>query len=448
MVASSVLVMDEVGAPVEHPLVAGVTAVRASLAQALGCPPTGLSDAATLDLLGEVLALAGMVTALTGAVVTDVVGRELAAQRDYPSTEALLTARFRLTRAQANAAVRDARALAGQPMAADLLATGQANPVQALSIVQTLERIDHLPLVSADERVWAEAFLREQATLLDAVQLARAGSDLVEKLTRTPDIDDPAEVARLERDADRAYRPPRWRLPAASRRIRASLVPPGRPVHGRRRGRARAAGQAPARGRRGQGPPQPCPASRRRARRAGRPRPRPGDFADSGGERPHVAVSIDYFRLTQSLSGLLIDTGAVLAPSEARRIACDAGIFPMVLSGSSLAIDIGRASRHWPAGTRRAIVERDRGCVFPGCDRPPSLARVHHRWHWAAGGPTTVDNGALLCEHHHRVVHRHGWTVILDTHGLPALVPPVTIDPAQRTRQHHRFRLRELGPPG
>jgi hypothetical protein len=173
-----------------------------------------------------------------------------------------------------------------------------------------------------------------------------------------------------------------------------------------------------------------------------------GTLPEVGRERPHVAMALDYHRLTESLSGLLIDTGAVLAPSEARRLACDAGIFPMVLSGSSLVLDIGRASRQWPAGIRRAIVARDRGCVFPGCDRPPSLTRVHHRRHWGTGGPTNVDNGALLCEHHHRVVHRHGWAVILDSRGLPTLVPPRGIDPDQRPRQHHRFQLRELGPPG
>jgi Domain of unknown function (DUF222) len=284
--------------------------------------------------------------------------------------------------------------------------------------------------------------------MLDALQLARAGSDLVEKLTRSPDVDDPVEAARLEGEAERTYRQRAGVLTLksdGSRRAWFQLDAPGMATL--------LAGLEPL--------AEPLPEDdgvkdpRTRGQRVADALVElvshaldQGTLPETGGERPHVAMTLDYHRLTESLPGLLIDTGAVLAPSEARRLACDAGIFPMVLSGSSLVLDIGRASRQWPAGTRRAIVARDRGCVFPGCNRPPSLTRVHHRHHWGAGGPTTVDNGALLCEHHHRVVHRHGWAVILDTHGLPALVPPRGIDPDQRPRQHHRFRLRDPGPAG
>ena len=55
---------------------------------------------------------------------------------------------------------------------------------------------------------------------------------------------------------------------------------------------------------------------------------------------------------------------------------------------------------------RRLIAARDRHCVFPGCDAPPSWCDVHHL-HWKTnGGGRSLDNGALLCRRHHTLIHR------------------------------------------
>ncbi|WP_242419678.1 HNH endonuclease signature motif containing protein, partial [Frankia sp. CpI1-P] len=35
-----------------------------------------------------------------------------------------------------------------------------------------------------------------------------------------------------------------------------------------------------------------------------------------------------------------------------------------------------------PPHLRRALAARDRGCTFPGCDRPPSWCEAHHVIHW------------------------------------------------------------------
>jgi hypothetical protein len=60
-------------------------------------------------------------------------------------------------------------------------------------------------------------------------------------------------------------------------------------------------------------------------------------------------------------------------------------------------------------------------------------------WWWTLGGPTDLGNAALLCEFHHRMVHRQGWAMNLAPNGYPQLIPPKSIDPEQRPRQHHRF---------
>src|SRR5690606_20491227 len=63
---------------------------------------------------------------------------------------------------------------------------------------------------------------------------------------------------------------------------------------------------------------------------------------------------------------------------------------------------VGRAQRTFTGPRRKAIIARDRHCVWPGCDEPPERAQIHHaRVHWADGGRTSTDNAALLCWHHH-----------------------------------------------
>ena len=88
-------------------------------------------------------------------------------------------------------------------------------------------------------------------------------------------------------------------------------------------------------------------------------------------------------------------------------------------------LDIGRLCREWTPPIRRAVVNRDGGCVFPGCDRPPSWCEIHHCWEWEHGGPTCQDNGALLCRRHHSFIHRKKWRVVIDKpRGKPIVLRP------------------------
>jgi len=89
----------------------------------------------------------------------------------------------------------------------------------------------------------------------------------------------------------------------------------------------------------------------------------------------------------------------------ARRLACDAGIIPVVLGSRGEPLDIGRLSRTVPTGMRRALDLRDGGCRFPGCSRPAHWCEAHHILFWARGGPTCLTNLVLLCRHHHAMVH-------------------------------------------
>jgi hypothetical protein len=108
--------------------------------------------------------------------------------------------------------------------------------------------------------------------------------------------------------------------------------------------------------------------------------------------------------------------GHPISAGEARRLACDAGIVPVVLGSRSEPLDVGRQARLVPVGLRRALSLRDGGCRFAGCDRPASWCDAHHIRHWADGGETRLDNTVLMCAYHHTLIHE-GWQLLGDPNG-------------------------------
>jgi hypothetical protein len=115
------------------------------------------------------------------------------------------------------------------------------------------------------------------------------------------------------------------------------------------------------------------------------------DCPTTAGEPPHLTVTIDWDALRTGLGVETLDYGTQVSAAEARRWAGDAKIIPVVLGGKSEPLDVGRAMRTVPLSIRRALVARDRGCVFPGCDRPPGMCQAHHCLHWIDDGETSVE---------------------------------------------------------
>jgi uncharacterized protein DUF222/HNH endonuclease len=141
------------------------------------------------------------------------------------------------------------------------------------------------------------------------------------------------------------------------------------------------------------------------------------------GERPHLTVTVDLDALERR-SGRrceLDDVGRI-APEDARRIACDASVSRVITTAPSAPVEIGRRTPVVPAALRRAVVVRDAGCRFPGCDRPPGWCDAHHVVHWADGGETALGNLVLLCRSHHRMVHERFSLTVED--GRPAFRRP------------------------
>jgi hypothetical protein len=175
-----------------------------------------------------------------------------------------------------------------------------------------------------------------------------------------------------------------------------------------------------------------------------------GDHRDVHGQRPHLTVTVSAETLrSDTVHGRIagagtvhMDTGGVgplrsgaiappaelrgvgpIHPETARRIACDAvrtvvtvapsadGESAWMTGAPAVPLSVGRATRTIPASIRTALVLRDQGCRFPGCDRPPAWTDGHHIIHWGDGGPTDLENLVSLCRRHHRRVHEEGWRI-------------------------------------
>jgi hypothetical protein len=155
--------------------------------------------------------------------------------------------------------------------------------------------------------------------------------------------------------------------------------------------------------------------------------------ATIAGERPHVTVTVDLESLERRIGRRCeLDEAGRIPAEDARRIACDASVSRVITVAPSSPVEIGRRTPVVPAALRRAVVVRDGGCRFPGCDRPPGWCDAHHVLHWADGGETSLDNLVLLCRPHHRLVHERFSLAIEE--GRPAFRrPDGTLLPDQRS---------------
>ena len=118
-----------------------------------------------------------------------------------------------------------------------------------------------------------------------------------------------------------------------------------------------------------------------------------------------VVVTMTLETLAGGLAAATLDTGDRIAAHTARRLACEAGIIPVVLSGRREVLDQGRRKRLFTRAQRIALATRDKGCTAAGCHTAAWFCHAHHDQPWATGGTTDLINGRLLCPTHHRTAH-------------------------------------------
>jgi hypothetical protein len=161
-----------------------------------------------------------------------------------------------------------------------------------------------------------------------------------------------------------------------------------------------------------------------------------GLIPQQGSQRTHLNVTTSI----ETLLGLPGAPGADLefsplpiSSKTVERLACDASVTRILLNSESVVIDVGRAKRTISGPARKAINARDRGCTWPGCERPASWTSGHHLKHWLHGGSNEPPNLTLLCSRHHYLVHEGHWQIVRGDDGRMLTIPPtVTFGPAAR----------------
>ncbi|MBB6629287.1 DUF222 domain-containing protein [Nocardioides sp. KIGAM211] len=126
---------------------------------------------------------------------------------------------------------------------------------------------------------------------------------------------------------------------------------------------------------------------------------------NAGGVNATVVITMPLETLLGAEKAATLDTGDKITASQARRLACEAGIVPAVLGGKSEVLDLGRTRRYFSKAQLLALGIQQGGCTADGCDWPPSMCHAHHHHPWAHGGNTDLKDGRLLCPRHHARAH-------------------------------------------
>ncbi|MEV4721502.1 DUF222 domain-containing protein [Micromonospora noduli] len=371
--------------------------------------------------------------AVTLALIREVDGRGTARTQGASCTAVWLRERLRLTVPDARRLVDLATVLdTGNPGIRQALADGHLSLDQARVITDTAATVQATAGTQAADK--AVSLLTDWASQFDPTHLRKLGTRILDHVA--PDIADAATQAALDAEARRVTRDRhltlseqtdgRLRLTGTldtetAALFRAAIDPLSAP-----------SGLDDTR----------SPRQRRHDALAEvcRLALRTTELPEHGGDPAQIVVTTTYEALTRQLSSGALDTGLSLTPEAVRRLACDATLLPAVLGGTGQVLDVGRQRRLITGPLRRALVLRDRGCAFPGCDRPPRWCHAHHIHHWADGGTTSLSNAVLLCGHHHRHLHHSDWTVQLGSDGHPEFIPPAWLDPEQLPRRNHYHR--------
>ncbi len=348
---------------------------------------------------------------------------ELGADTGATSTASWLAHETLQTRAHCSQQVRLATALDERFEPTRVaLAAGRIDAEQAAVIVDAVDRLtdehDDLPLGTHGR---AEAHLLDLATRFDAAMLRRLGKRLFEVVC--PEAADAAEGRRLEEEERRARKlaslsmrdngdgtvDGRFRMPAlhaeALKKALEALTSPRRLGEGR---------LDPETGKKldyrtllGQGLMELIESHLAVDKLPGQ-----------GGSPFTVVVTLGLDALLSGLGVATLETGGRISAGEARRLACQAGLIPMVLDGDSMPLDLGRERRLFSKSQRIALAQRFGGCAATNCDRPPSWTEAHHADPWHRGGRTDLRSGIPLCPpHHHMADHPESWDMKRMPHG-------------------------------
>jgi hypothetical protein len=307
-------------------------------------------------------------------------------------------------KATARSQIKLAAGLEKYELVAAGLAEGVVSPDKARVITQALDAIETDPVASAEDLVLAEKLLVEYATQFTAKELKVIGRRILVEID--PDRFEQAEAKALHREEERAARRTFYssrdngdgtieihaRVSRAVgvrlRTILDSLAQPRKWSAENRGVKApydRLLGQAFARVVETYDVDQ---------------LPRHGGHATT----VFITMSVEDLRKDLGTAALGFD-GETITAAEARRMACNADLIPVVLGTNSEILDLGRTARLAHPIQHRALRLRDKCCQAEDCDAPAAWTEAHHLKPWSQGGRTNLADMVLLCPSDHRRIH-------------------------------------------
>lgn len=404
-----------------------------------------LTDAHVLAELREFEALRRRLAVVDHALVAELERRALAGRLAVTSTPALLHAALRLSPHEAKQRVSAAQvcgprwSLTGEQLETLLpqVAAGQVAGVisveQARVIATTLEELP--ASVGQVDVSAAEQHLVTAAEHLPPRQLGIAGRRILAQLDPDEVLASDVEHDRrrsfaLIPEADGGYRAIGRLTPDCGALLQSWLSPRSAPH-----------------------PPEPGSGAASDSRNHGQRMHdalhelaglavRRTELLDSGAPA-QVIISMTADQLDDRNGWAETSFGQLLTVDQAVKAADEAAITLLVRDARGVVLRQGRTKRIATRSQTLALVARDRGCSFPGCDKPPEWCQRHHIVAWSDGGHTDLDNLTLLCGNHHRNFASAGWQCRL-VDGLPAWIPPAWIDPDRIPRVNDRVSGRGL----
>ncbi|HEY0167869.1 MAG TPA: DUF222 domain-containing protein [Jatrophihabitans sp.] len=395
-----------------------------------------VSDADVLAELRELEVLRRRLAAVDHTLIAELDRRAIAGRLTMPTTSAVLQGLLRLSPHEAKRRVVAARAcgprhtLTGQPLPALRPALAAAQADGSVSTEHTeviLTTLNNLPTeVSVEDQALAEKHLVEAAAILRPREVAAVGRRILAHLHPDGALACEAEQHRrrgltLLAETDGSYTV-RGRLTATcGALLLATLTPRSAP---------QATDEA--------GPdPRSHPQRLHDALQdlAGVV-VRRDELPDSGAPaQVIITMTADQLATRQGLAQTSF--GQQLSVSEALALADEAAISLLLRDATGAVLAHGRAKRIATRTQTLALIARDGGCTFPGCDKPPEWCQRHHITAWADGGTTDLDNLTLVCGYHHREFTRGGWECRM-ADGQPRWIPPAWIDPTRTPRRNQR----------
>jgi hypothetical protein len=382
-----------------------------SMAPATTTTISSIATLSTSELMNEAAATSRQLASLAGRIVllaAELDRREGWRDDGATSLEAWLSERCAVSPATARAWAHVGNRLSDLPQLAEGLSAGAVSFDQVRAVVDVARPENEAALVAQA----SECSVRQLAELAKAATPLRPGapsSSAREHETRAVRFNDACRTMSAQLPAQ-AYAEVRAGLEATAKQI---------PSDGETRWDQRLADALVAVVR-GGGRPSRRPSP-----------PRGNDEKETTGDEvvpsPFLVVAhVPLRSLTDEdseLAGELEHRGLIDAV-VARRLACDATVVVALDDDVGHTMYEGRARRDPTPTQRRELWRRDRHCRFPGC-RNATFVNPHHlRWWKRDRGKTDLDNLALLCEHHHHLVHSKAWRLEGDANGELSFLGP------------------------